>query len=99
MMPDAALLLRSNCEIASRVTAVAGTLPAARRATIGHCTVWFAPCTAVPTALVIEAYSRSVPTAAAGGTPNTRTRIGVTSEPPPMPVWPTNRPTKKPVTT
>ena len=55
MTPEAARLLRSKCEIASKVSGVAGTLPVARRATRGHCTVWLAPCTAVPTALVMEA--------------------------------------------
>ena len=48
-------LLRSKYEIASKVITVAGTLPAARGRTIGHCTVRFAPCTTVPTALVIDA--------------------------------------------
>ena len=83
-------------EIASRVTNVAGTLPDASRRTIRQSTVWFRPCTNVPTVFVAEAYSRSVPTAVAGWTPNSSTRIGVISEPPPTPVWPTSRPTKNP---
>ena len=55
MAPAAPRLFRSKYEIATKVIAVAGTLPAARGATIRHCTVRFAPCTAVPTALVIDA--------------------------------------------
>ena len=59
-------------------------------------TVWFMPCTSVPTDFVAEAYSRSVPTAVAGWMPNSSTSSGVISEPPPVPVWPTRRPTRKP---
>ena len=38
----------------------------------------------------------SVPIAVAGGTPNRNTRIGVISEPPPIPVIPTSRPVRSP---
>jgi len=38
------------------------------------------------------------PTAVTGGTPNTSTRSGVMSEPPPTPVSPTMAPTAKPAT-
>jgi hypothetical protein len=62
-------------------------------------TVWFSPCTSVPAVLVTEAYKRSVPTAVAGWIPKKSTKIGVINEPPPMPVCPTSRPTKKPETT
>jgi hypothetical protein len=50
----------------------------------------------VPVALVAAAYSRSVPTAVAGWTLNSRTRMGVISEPPPTPVRPTRKPTNRP---
>ena len=49
-----------------------------------------------PTILVRAANQRSVPTAAAGATPNSSTRIGVISAPPPTPVMPTIAPTPKP---
>src|ERR1700722_20483862 len=65
----------SKWEIAARVTVVAGTLPNASRVTILQSTVWFRPCTRVPAVLVADAYSRSVPTAVAGCTPKTSTRI------------------------
>jgi hypothetical protein len=41
----------------------------------------------------------SVPTAVVACTPNSRTRIGVISEPPPIPLSPTSMPTTKPDTT
>lgn len=44
----------------------------------------------------MAANSRSVPTAFTGEIPNTNTRIGVISEPPPTPVSPTRKPTKNP---
>ncbi|EXI85511.1 MAG: hypothetical protein AW12_02268 [Candidatus Accumulibacter sp. BA-94] len=50
----------------------------------------------MPPALVIAAYSRSVPTAVAGWTPKTSTSSGVINEPPPTPVSPTMAPTTKP---
>ena len=40
----------------------------------------------------------SVPTASVGLNPNARMRIGVISEPPPMPVSPTSAPISRPVT-
>ena len=86
MAAPARPVLRSNWDSSSRVAAVAGTLPAARRPTMRQFTVWFMPCTSVPTDLVAEAYSRSVPTAVAGWMPNSSTSSGVISEPPPVPV-------------
>src|SRR4051794_13873624 len=53
---------------------------------------WIEP----PTSLVAAANHRSVPTAEAGAIPNSSTRIGVISEPPPTPVRPTMTPTPKP---
>src|SRR5690606_41607910 len=52
----------------------------------------------LPPALVMAAYSRSVPTALVGVTPKW-SRIGVISEPPPTPVIPTTKPTTKPAIT
>src|SRR3954469_7428263 len=57
------------------------------------------PCTRLPPVLVAAAYSRSVPTAVDGWTPNSRINNGVISEPPPTPVIPTSRPTPKPEAT
>ncbi|MNJ65947.1 hypothetical protein D3C77_619890 [compost metagenome] len=51
--------------------------------------------TQTPLALVMAAYSRSVPTAVAGLMPN-QSRIGVINEPPPTPVMPTMKPTMRP---
>ena len=78
------------------VANAAGTLPMAKRRTMRQSTVLCLPCTSVPTDLVTQAYSRSVPTAAVGWMPNSSTRIGVMSEPPPTPVCPTSKPTRKP---
>src|SRR6185437_5272588 len=49
-----------------------------------------------PTDFVIAENQRSVPTAVAGAVPNSSTRTGVISEPPPTPVRPTMAPTRKP---
>jgi hypothetical protein len=50
----------------------------------------------VPTVLVDAAKRRSVPTAVAGCTPNSKISNGVINEPPPTPVMPTSKPTQKP---
>ena len=47
-------------------------------------------------ALVIEANSKSVPTASTGEMPMPEMRNGVISEPAPTPVRPTRKPTAKP---
>jgi len=78
------------------VTTVIGMLPAASRRTMRQSIVWLNPCTRLPAVFVTAAYSRSVPTAAAGLIPNTRMSRGVISEPPPTPVKPTRAPTRKP---
>ncbi len=78
---------------------LAGMLPLARRMTAGQWMLRAHPCTTPPPALVAAAYSRSVPTAVAGCTPNSRISKGVISEPPPTPVMPTSKPTLKPEAT
>ncbi len=79
----------------STVMMVAGTLPAASRATRGQSTEPFQPWIAVPTILVMAVKSRSVPTAVAGWMPK-KSRSGVISDPPPVPVKPTSTPTSRP---
>jgi hypothetical protein len=49
--------------------------------------------------LKIAPWRMSVPTASVGLNPKTITRIGVISEPPPMPVMPTSVPISRPVRT
>src|SRR5215210_2976902 len=49
-----------------------------------------------PVSLVRVAKVRSVPTAVGAGTPITATRKGVIREPPPTPVRPTRKPTRRP---
>src|SRR5579859_4984732 len=92
----AARLFRLNCDSTSSVSTVPGTLPDASSRTMRQFTVRCAPCTSVPTDFVADAYSRSVPTAAAGCTPKSSTSSGVISEPPPVPVCPTSNPTRNP---
>jgi hypothetical protein len=58
-----------------------------------------APWTTTPTTLVKDAKRRTVPTAVAGCTPNSKMSIGVMSDPPPIPVIPTRTPTKNPDST
>ena len=55
IVPWAPSVLAWKWAMASRVMAAAGTLPAARRATIPQSTVRRTPCTAVPTVLVMPA--------------------------------------------
>jgi hypothetical protein len=52
-----------------------------------------------PTVLKIAPWRMSVPTASVGLKPKTITRIGVISDPPPMPVMPTRAPMSNPVRT
>src|SRR5205814_8260469 len=52
-----------------------------------------------PTVLKIAPWATSVPTASDGLNPKTITRIGVISEPPPIPVIPTRAPISRPVRT
>ena len=78
------------------VITAAGRLPRLSRPTTFQSTVPRRPCTQPPSVLVSEAYSRSVPTAVAGETPNNSTSNGVISDPPPTPVTPTISPTRKP---
>src|SRR6266536_2062271 len=80
----------------ARVNSAPGTLPAASLATMSQRTWRRRECTTTPPALVTAAYSRSVPTAVAGLTPNSSTSNGVINEPPPTPVMPTMAPTTKP---
>src|SRR6476659_5243108 len=54
---------------------------------------------AAPNAFVIAAYTRSVPTAVLAGMPKTEIRIGVMSDPAPIPVNPTRMPTPSPAAT
>ncbi len=54
-------------------------------------------CTAL-TDLNAAPWAMSVPIAVDGGMPNRKTRIGVISEPPPIPVMPTRRPVRSPTT-
>ena len=50
-------------------------------------------CTNDPTGFITAADTRSLETAARGGTPKNRTSIGVINAPPPIPVSPTTTPT------
>ena len=54
-------------------------------------------CATAPNDSVIDANSKSVPTAIAGGMPNPPTRIGVINEPPPTPVKPMMMPMANPM--
>ena len=54
---------------------------------------------AAPNAFVIAAYTRSVPTAVLAGMPKIEIRIGVMSDPAPIPVKPTRMPTPSPAAT
>ena len=53
-------------------------------------------CWNAPTVLKIAPWAMSEPTATAGLTPKRMTRMGVISEPPPMPVMPTSVPMNSP---
>lgn len=91
------LLLKSTPSQAMVATA-AGRLPGHSRRSTCQPTLPRDWCRAPPAILVMAANHRSVPTAAAGATPNSKTRMGVISEPPPTPVSPTSGPTAKPAT-
>src|SRR5256886_2447703 len=61
---------------------------------------WTVPsrrCRIAPKLLKTAPWRMSVPTASVGLKPKTITRIGVSSEPPPMPVIPTRAPIRKPL--
>ena len=79
-----------------KVVSAAGMLPADRLPTMRQSTRRARASRRVPPALVKAANNRSVPTARYGLTPKKKIRMGVISEPPPTPVRPTTRPTKKP---
>jgi hypothetical protein len=95
-MRDRRTLLRQQGQHAQIVSSAAGMLPLASRRVMRQSTCPLRACTTVPPALVMAAYSRSVPTAVAGWMPNRSTSNGVISEPPPTPVSPTMAPTTKP---
>ena len=62
---------------------------------------WTCPncrCRTAPNDLKMAPWRMSVPIATVGLKPKTRISIGVISEPPPMPVMPTRRPTRRPAT-
>src|SRR5207302_10259105 len=80
----------------SKVTAEAGTLPAASQPTMLQATLPRRASAHPPPDLVNAAKRRSVPTAVTGATPNTSTSSVVISEPPPTPVAPTTNPTRNP---
>ena len=55
-------------------------------------------CWIAPTDLKMAPCAMSVPIAVDGGIPKRKTRIGVMSDPPPIPVIPTSKPVKSPAT-
>src|SRR3954453_5191445 len=63
------------------------------------CTVPSCRCRTAPIVLKIAPWAMSVPTASVGLNPKTMTRMGVISEPPPIPVIPTSVPISNPVRT
>src|SRR5581483_9095053 len=77
----------------------AGALPTSIHPESRACTVPSCRCLIAPTVLKIAPWRMSVPTASVGLNPKTITRIGVISEPPPMPVIPTRAPISRPVRT
>ena len=81
---------------ANVATTAAGNAPKHKCLTIFQCTLFFTLCAMVPADLVMEAKARSVPTATAGLTPNSRVNKGVINDPPPTPVRPTSNPTANP---
>src|SRR5215213_8476415 len=85
--------------IHSRVTtpsSPAGMLPIPRNTAISTLTERCLKCCKDPVSLVRVAKVRSVPTAVGAGTPTTATKKGVMMEPPPTPVRPTRKPTRRP---
>ena len=82
----------------NKVIKEAGMLPKANKPTIFQSILPNLPCAKMPAVLVMDAYSKSVPTATAPFTLKNSIKIGVINEPPPTPVKPTNKPTAKPAT-
>src|SRR6266511_4309109 len=85
--------------LTSRPSAALGTLPTHSQPTSDQATVPRRACTRPPKGFITALAARSLETAAIGGTPNRRTRIGVIRAPPPMPVSPTTTPTPRPART
>ena len=85
----------TSCKTHS-VRADAGKLPAHRVKTTRQGTSRCWARLKVPAPLVKAANNKSVPTAKYGLTPKKKIKIGVIKDPPPTPVRPTTRPTKKP---
>src|SRR5690348_9255392 len=63
------------------------------------CTVPSCRCRTAPIVLKIAPWAMSVPTASVGLNPKRMTRLGVISDPPPVPVIPTRPPISRPVRT
>ena len=76
-----------------------GALPINIQPESRACTVPRLRCRIAPTVLKIAPWRMSVPTASVGWKPNRMTRIGVISDPPPIPVIPTRVPISRPVRT
>ena len=68
-----------------------GIEPIISHLTSGFCTVPRCQCTAPPIGFITIDATMSLDTAVSGSTPNSSTRIGVISAPPPMPVRPTTK--------
>ena len=77
-------------------TSDSGAEPASIQSASRACTVPSIRCRAAPNDLKIAPWRMSVPTATFASKLNSRIRIGVISEPPPMPVMPTSTPTSRP---
>ena len=73
-----------------------GMLPTHSQPTSRQLTVPRRACTQPPNGFITALAARSLETAATGGTPKKRTRMGVISAPPPIPVSPTMMPTPSP---
>ena len=73
-----------------------GAEPSSIHAVRRACTCPMRRCWAAPNDLKIAPWTMSVPIAIDGLKPNSSTSSGVISEPPPMPVIPTSRPTRSP---
>ena len=82
-----------------KVIKEAGMEPAQRRATTGQGMSRWRQRPTVPPHLVMEANSKSVPTAMCGLMPMKKIKRGVINEPPPTPVRPMMVPTTKPANT
>ena len=73
-------------------TSDSGAEPASIHSARCACTVPSIRCRTAPNDLKIAPWRMSVPTATFGSKLKSRIRIGVISEPPPMPVMPTSTP-------